>query len=308
MNLAPIALFVYSRLDHTQQTIESLRNNELAKKSTLFVFSDGGKDDPSWQKVEAVRDYLDRVDGFEKITLIKREANRGLASSIEDGVSQVVNEYGKVIVVEDDLVSSPYFLTYMNRALEFYKDKKEVWHISGWNCPIDTDSLEDVFLWRLMNCWGWGTWADRWAFYERDIEKCMREFTRKDIVRFNLDGAEDFFVQIRANKKGTIHTWAVFWYATIFKKNGLCVNPSQTFIRNIGLDESGEHCTAEDTFDGVLSNKNDITFSTVFEENKLALQRIQDFYIKRRGPLLARAIAKAQRTLARLVRLVRPAR
>ena len=139
----------------------------LPRRVNFLCFSDAAKNEDEVEKVNEVRRYIKAIDGFKKVTVIEREKNWGLADSIIDGVTKIINQYGKVIVLEDDLVTSLYFLKFMNEALEFYKDEKKVWHISGWNYPIESDGLEDVFFWRLMNCWGWATWADRWSYYER---------------------------------------------------------------------------------------------------------------------------------------------
>ena len=160
INFAPIVLFVYDRPFHTKQTIEALQKNQLASLSELFIYSDDAKNYGSQDNVDEVREYIYKIGGFKKVTIIKREKNWGLANSIIDGVTQIVNKYGKIIVLEDDLVTSKYFLTFMNNALEFYKYEERVWHICGWNYPINFDGLDDVFLSRLMNCWGWGTWKD----------------------------------------------------------------------------------------------------------------------------------------------------
>ena len=242
MKPAPIVLFVYNRPYHTRQTVEALRKNELASESELFIYSDAPKNSEAKQAVKEVREYIRTIDGFKKVTIIEREKNWGLAANIIDGVSKIVNEYGKIIVLEDDLVTSPYFLKFMNDALEFYKNEKKVWHISGWNYPIKVDISDETFLWRVMNCWGWATWSDRWRCYEKNVDKLIGVFSKEDIKRFNLDGTENFWGQVLANQKGEIDTWAIFWYATIFKHGGLCVNPVQTFVDNIGFDGSGIHC------------------------------------------------------------------
>ena len=217
-NLSPIVLFVYNRLRHTQQTIEALQKNHLASESNLIIYSDGAKTKNEQEDVNKVRLYIEQIDIFKNITIIKREKNWGLANNIVDGVTKVINQYKKIIVLEDDLVTSPYFLTYMNEALDFYKDEGKVWHISGWNYPIKTDRLHDVFLWRVMNCWGWATWSNRWSYYDKNINKTIKNFSNQDIKKFDLNHSETFFKQIILNKEKKIHTWAVFWYATIFKK------------------------------------------------------------------------------------------
>jgi len=296
-DLAPIVLFVYNRPWHTKQTVEALQKNELAKESELFIYSDAPKNEQAKERVREVREYIKNIGGFKKVTIIEREKNWGLADSIIDGVGKTVNKYGKVILLEDDLVTSPYFLKFMNDALEFYKDKERVWHISGWNYPIDTEGLEDVFLWRVMNCWGWATWSDRWKYFEKNIDKTIKEFSQSDIKKFNLDGSENFWVQVVANKKKKINTWAIFWYATIFKKNGLCLNPSQTYVKNIGLDGSGMHCGQNDTYKDVLSTNKDIKCITSLVEDKNAVERIKNFYIAQKKPIWVRGINKIARRL-----------
>lgn len=266
--LAPIVLFVYNRLDHTEQTIEALQKNDLAEESELYIYSDEAKNEEAQQKVDEVRKYIDNIEGFKKVIVIKREKNWGLANSIIDGVTKIVNEYGKVIVLEDDIVTSKYFLKFMNSALEFYKNEKKVWHVSGWNYPIKTNDLEAFFLWRVMNCWGWATWADRWQFFEKNINGLIDEFSQKDIERFNVDNYENFWNQVLLNKEDKINTWAIFWYATIFKQNGLCLNPNLSYVRNIGHDGSGVHCKDSCNVDNEILNISTIfDFSIKIEEN-----------------------------------------
>lgn len=276
--LAPIVLFAYNRPWHTQQTVEALQKNKLASESELFIYSDEAKNDDARVSVDEVRKYIDNITGFKKITVIKRDKNWGLADSIIDGVTKIVNEYGRIIVLEDDLVTSPYFLQFMNESLEFYEDEEKIWHVSGWNYPIETDGLNNVFLCRVMNCWGWATWADRWRHYEKDVDKTMEEFSKDDIKRFNLDGVEDFFGQVTANYEKKINTWAIFWYATIFKHEGLCLNPAQTFVENIGLDASGENCGISTMYTNknILNDYNYVNASIA--EDDVFLEKIKDFY------------------------------
>jgi hypothetical protein len=184
----------------------------------------------------------------------------------------------------------------MNESLGFYKDEKKVWHISGWNYPIDTEGLDDVFLWRVMNCWGWATWTDRWQHYEKDVDKLINQFSKEDIKQFNLEGAENFWGQVIANKEGKINTWAIFWYATIFQHNGLCLNPIQTFVENIGHDGSGVHCGESGYCSGmILNNSNNIQYFTKIEENRDAIERIKKFYLSQKKPVWVRIVNKVAR-------------
>ncbi|MDB4026807.1 glycosyltransferase [Candidatus Thioglobus sp.] len=294
-NLAPIVLFVYNRPWHTKQTIESLQKNELASQSEIFIYCDNAKSEKVQSSVNEVRNFVDTVDGFKKVTVIKREKNWGLSASITDGVTKIVNKYGKIIVLEDDLVVSPYFLKFMNDALKFYKEEKKVWHISGWNYPVEIDGLDDVFLWRLMNCWGWATWADRWQYYERNTDKIMKKFSKKDKDRFNFYGAEDFFGQIVANHKKKKNTWAVFWYAIIFKKNGLCLNPAQTFVENIGNDNSGVNCGETNIFKSNLSSLQKTRFTCQLIESAIAVENLKVFYNQSQKTIFKRIINRLKR-------------
>jgi hypothetical protein len=280
MNLAPIILFTFNRLSHTKQTIEALQKNKLAKDSELFIYSDGGKDEESWDKVKVIREYLKTISGFKNITVIQREKNIGLAQNIIDGVTKIVNQYGKIIVLEDDIVTSPYFLKFMNDALDFYENEKKVWHISGWNYPIDIDDTSETFLWRVMNCWGWATWQDRWKFFEKNPNKLINDFSKEEILAFNLDKIANYYEQIIKNKNGLLDTWAVFWYATIFKHNGLCLNPALSFVENIGLDSTGTTTRLNTNYANNLERESySIVFEKNLETNSSFIDKIKLFYM-----------------------------
>jgi hypothetical protein len=296
-NLAPIVLFVYNRPDHTAKTIHALQQNGLATESELFIYADAAKNESTQKQVDEVRELISNVSGFNKVTVIEQDKNIGLANSIIRGVTEIVNKYGKVIVLEDDLVTSPYFLAFMNDALNFYSNIKDVWHVSGWNCPIETDGLADSFLWRTMNCWGWATWSNRWQYFEKNTDKLIDSFTAEKIKAFNLDGYENFWGQVLANKEGKINTWAIYWYASIFKNSGLCLNPAETFVDNIGLDGSGVHCGTNTAYIANLNTNKNITFETKLEENNTALERIQLFYKKMKKPFVVRAVNKIARII-----------
>lgn len=275
-SISPIVLFVYNRPVHTQQTLNSLSKNYLASKSELTIYSDAPKNAEAKEEVDKVRSLIQNIYGFKSITIIEREKNWGLAASIIDGVSAVINKHGKVIVLEDDMVTSPYFLTFMNQALDHYQNKPIVWHISGWNYPISSIS-EQAYLWRGMNCWGWATWADRWEYFDNNVDRVISNFSRNDIKRFNLDGSKNLFDQILKNKKGKLNTWATFWYATIFKNNGLCLNPSRSYLKNIGLDGSGQNCIP-DGYNVNLSHSKEITFPEKLSENTETVSLIKLYY------------------------------
>lgn len=239
---APIVLFVYARPDHTRRTIEALALNELADHSDLIVYADAARNESEAVKVRAVRELVNAASGFRSLTVIERETNYGLARNIIEGVTDVCNRYGRAIVLEDDIVTSPHFLSYMNNALDRYAGEPRIWHISGWNVTIGIEKENRAFAWRMMECWGWATWSDKWRFFRKDTNFLMGAINPDEKRRFNLDGYVDYFSQILANANKEINTWAVYWYATIFLNDGLCISPYQSLVSNIGLDGSGLHC------------------------------------------------------------------
>jgi hypothetical protein len=249
-NLTPIVLFVYNRLWHTQQTIESLQNNELASESELFIYADGAKNKKASDQVSEVISYIKKVDGFKKVTIIERDKNWGLANSIIDGVTQIVNKYGRVIVLEDDLVTSPFFLRYMNDALELYKDNNEVVSIHGYQYPLkDFQNLPDTFFIKGADCWGWATWDRGWSLFESDGKKLLDELTSKKMKReSDFNNSFGYTKMLKDQIKGKNDSWAIRWYMSAFLKNKLTLYPRQSLVQNIGNDSSGTHCSSTEQF------------------------------------------------------------
>ena len=295
MDLAPIVLFTYNRPWHTRQTIEALKKNELSSESELFIFSDGSKNDNDIDKVKQIRDYIKTIDGFKKINIIEREKNWGLANNIIDGVTQIVNKYGKIIVLEDDLVTSPYFLTFMNEALEYYKNEKRVMHISSCIWPIKQDGLDDTFFIKPASCWGWATWERAWKYYKKDAEYYINTFTKKMIYDFNINNSYKYFDQIIENKKRKINTWAIFWYATTYLQNGLSLHPKESYVKNIGNDGEGVHCGRTNVFDVDLIKEPKLDFTTEIIESKLGRKAVEDFFNSLKIPLYKKIVNKLKR-------------
>ncbi len=279
-NLAPIVLFTYNRLEHTRQTIEALKANVYAAESRLFIFSDAPKNEQAEPAVQAVRDYLHSVDGFKEIQIIQRDENWGLARNIMDGVTSIVNRYGKIIVLEDDIVTSKWFLKYMNDALKIYKNEPRVMEISGYQPAIDKEDLSETFFLHFGDCWGWATWARAWAFFERNPEQLMQEFSDEDIYHFNFEGAMDFWSQVVQNYDGKLYTWAVFWQASIMRRNGLMLATRDSLTDNVGLDGSGENCGAADSWRALRRERAITVFPLAIEESILGRQRLKTFFMQ----------------------------
>jgi len=302
-HLSPIVLFVYNRPLHTRQTIESLSKNLLASDSILYIYCDASMNKHDSIKVDQVRSYVRSVNKalFKEIVIIEKTTNEGLASSIIDGVSSVVSKHGKVIVLEDDIVTGKSFLKFMNSALDFYQNKKRIWHISGWNYPIEVDSLSDVFIWRGMECWGWATWRDRWSFFKKDAEHTIDKFNKDDISALNLDNSRNVWRQVVDNKSGKINTWAIFWYTTIYENNGMSVNISRSLSQNIGIDGTGANCDDNDVYridnKGYFKQSLNFEFEEDLRENKLAVEKIKAFYKRNRGNILDRVVRKLRKII-----------
>jgi hypothetical protein len=243
-DLAPIALFVYNRLEHTRRTVEALRANGLAQQSSLFVFSDAAKNESVAAAVEAVRKFIRTIDGFGSISIIERERNLGLSKSVIAGVTQLCGEYGRVIAVEDDVLTAPDFLIFMNRALERYVDEPRVFSVSGFNLPIATPASYsyDAFCAYRFLCWGWGTWRDRWEKADwsvNDYAEFVADHGRQK--RFNR-GGNDLSWLLARHMAGRIDSWDTVWAYTHSKHEAVALLPVVSKAYNIGFDGTGIHC------------------------------------------------------------------
>ena len=297
---APIALFVYNRPWHTRQTVESLLQNDLSPQSDLFIFSDAAKSEAAKAEVAEVRRYIATVSGFRSVTIVERTENFGLAKSIISGVTKLCEEYGQAIVLEDDLVSSPHFLRYMNDALDLYRDVPEVMHVSGSTYPVAAnDAISSYFL-HVPLCWGWATWKRAWDHFEKDI-KVMDRFDADMVSRFNFDGTfTNYWEQLELNRDGRINTWFVFWYATVFLTEGLSLFPRESMLRNIGMDGTGVHCGTTDDFDVDVSQEPIALAPIALEVSDEAFERHKRYFHGLRPTLRSRVVRKIKRVLQRV--------
>ncbi|QQL48886.1 glycosyltransferase [Mucilaginibacter ginkgonis] len=289
-SLAPIALFVYNRPDHTRRTISHLQQNHLATESDLVIYADAARFKSEQKNVSEVRDIISNVSGFKSVHIVTREKNMGLAASIIDGVTKLVNQYGKVIVFEDDLLSAPYTLKYFNDALTRFADEEQVMHIGGYMYPLDTNGLPQTFFYRAATSWGWATWARAWKNFEPDIDKLISEFDKQKINSFSIDGTMNFWKQMKEFKAGKNNSWAIRWYASIFLKGGLTLNPSHSLIQNIGHDGTGVHSNAEAMYNVEVSGQPVTHFPSAIKEDLVAYTLIKHFLTHRKGSLLKRAL------------------
>lgn len=289
--LAPIALFVYNRPEHTRRTLKFLQANYLAEESRLYIFADAAKTAKEEENVRQVQEVIESAEGFKNIKIIQQKTNLGLAQSIIKGVSQLIETYGKVIVFEDDLLSSPYTLEYFNEALDKYQDNEKLMHISAYMYPLaSADKLPETFIYRAVHSWGWATWKRAWVHFNPNIDDLIAQFDTQKINDFSIDGKMNFWKQMKDFKAGKNNSWAIRWYASVFLKGGLTLNPSKSLIHNIGHDGSGIHSNKENTYAVSIHQKAIKEFPEVIEENRIAYGKVKNFLAKRKGNFIQRAI------------------
>jgi hypothetical protein len=292
---APIALFVYNRPRHTRDTVAALQCNHDALDSDLYVFSDGAKGAEDMPRVEEVRRYVRKISGFKSVTVIESTTNSGLANSIISGVTRLCRDHGRVIVLEDDLITSPHFLTFMNNALNRYEGESRVMHIAGYMFPIDPIGLPQTLFLRTSSCWGWATWKRAWDRFEKNPQNLLERFDSDMRQAFNFDNSYDHWNQVLQNVAGKIDTWAVFWYASVFLNGGLCLHPAVSLVQNIGLDGSGVHCGSDQAYEGTLGNILITQFEPIISENERALDRVKTFYRSQQRPIYKKLFNKIKR-------------
>lgn len=282
---APIVLFVYHRPEHTRKTLAALAANDLAPQSTLYIFCDGPKDDTPGmiERIAKTRSVVRERQWCGEVIISESQVNKGLAASITTGVSEVVRRHGRVIVLEDDIVTSPGFLRYMNDALEVWKDEEKVMHISGYMYPLKLQMPETVFL-KVVTPWGWATWERAWEKYRDDARQLLDElqrfpgFTQES---YNSGYGREFFEQLVANAEGRLKTWAVKWHTVIYLKGGTCLHPGRSLTENIGFDGSGEHCAVDATAIVRQLNHSVKVEKIPINERPDVLRAFREFYLAR---------------------------
>ena len=285
--LAPICVFTYNRLDETIKTIEALKRNFLAPTSELFIFSDGPKTEDDFQNVKDVRVFIRSVKGFKSIQIIESPVNKGLANSIIDGVTLIINEYGKVIVLEDDLVSSPNFLDFMNQALVFYSNNEKIFSITGYsmNLPLLKSYIPDYYLGFRACSWGWGTWKNIW----QEVDWLVSDYNsfKRSIVKQAkfMRGGSDMPYMLWKQMNGKLDSWAIRWCYDQFKKEMFTVFPRDSKLINIGFGSNATNTKKTNRFHTILDKGSKTNFKfdkEPFIEIQLKKEFRQKFSIKNR--------------------------
>jgi hypothetical protein len=263
--LSPIVLFTYNRLDETKKTVEALQKNILAKESELYLYSDSWKNELDSVKVIAVRNFLKEIDGFKSVRIIESSLNKGLANSIIDGVTEVIEKHGKVIVLEDDLITAPNFLNFMNQALNFYEPNKAIFSISGYTFNLSglKNKNVDFYYGYRAHSWGWATWYDRWESVDWEIKDYKSFIHSKKLKREFARGGADLPQMLKNQMNGKIDSWAIRWCFHQYLKNQLTVFPVKSKIITIGIGKNATHTRNTRRFETLL----DTTFKENFDFN-----------------------------------------
>ena len=293
--LAPIILFVYNRPQKTMAVVDALKQNFHSSNSELIIFSDGPKADAAQQQVKRVRHYIQTIKGLKDVVIVKRDKNYGLSRSIITGVTEIIEAYGKAIVLEDDIVTSPYFLRYMNDSLDYYENDEKVASIGAYTYYVK-GKLPETFFLRCADCWGWATWKRGWDLFDCNGEKLLAELKKKDLCRrFDFDGTYPCEEILKDQINGKNDSWAIRWYASVFLAEKLTLYPGRSLVSNIGTDSSGVHCDTGSRFDVTVSEHHIAVDNIDVVESVDAHRKISQFFKRNIAVRLFSRIKRAVR-------------
>lgn len=284
---APILLFVYNRPAQTRRTLEALANATLADESVLYIYADGPGTDASEgdrQRVAEVREVIRQRKWCKEVIITESATNKGLANSIIEGVTQQVNQHGTVIVLEDDLVVAKGFLQYMNDALVKYENQNRVMQVCGFQFPIGVRAEKAALFLPITASWGWATWKRAWASFDPEAKGYERLKTDPELARkFDLNGTikyTDMLIDQMERKK--ISSWAIRWWWTVFKIDGISLFPDNSLVNNVGFGKDATHTKGPNPFRGNTFNPDySIThFPDIIEASEPHFLRLQDMYRK----------------------------
>ena len=282
MSYAPVIVFTYKRPEHLQNLLSSLEQNIESKFTDLFIYIDKADNPQDKSYNDEVINTANKEWNFKSMKIVVREKNFGLKNNITSGIDEILSKYEKAIVLEEDLEVSTSFLNYMNTSLSTYKSNKKVWHISGYSQSTIYENSTSSYFGQEMNCWGWGTWHDRWENIHKNFKNNLKNLDSREIEKFNFYGLnKNNYNQILLNESNTISTWAIFWYQTIFLNGGLCLNPSRSLVKNKGFDGSGEHKSTSNFYEINKVNDNyNIKFPKNVKKSKLYENLLKFEYLR----------------------------
>ncbi len=308
---APIVLFVYSRPSHTRQTVEALLKNPEAKDSLLYIFADGPKDNASdsvKQRIKDLRQYIHTISGFKDVVIEESEINKGLAKSIIYGVTKVINRHGRIVVIEDDVVTSSHFLHYINQSLEFYKDDNDVICINGASFFNNAPISENTYFQYGADCQGWATWKRGWDVFNPDGAELLNRIISNKQYMYELtyNNTFDYIKMLRNTIDGGIDSWAINWLCSAIVYRKLCLYPSKSLVHNIGFDSNATNTSGSDSdyareYISIIADETTIEFpKIVVKESAIMRKELEKKYRKLLHPSLYKIIISKIITIMKL--------
>lgn len=273
MKLAPIVVFVYNRPHYLKETLQSLSENAEAAESTLYIYCDGPKEDASvldLKKIKEARDVAKEKQWCKNVIIIESEINQGLSKNIISGVNEIFSKHDRIIVLEDDLVTSKYFLHYVNTALNLYEDVTDVISVVGYNYPIQFEAgFPDTYFIKNADCLGWATWKRGWDLFEEDANVLVKKIEESHSIQsFNFDNQYPFMKMLKLVALKKVNSWAIRWYASSFVNDKLTLFPKKSLVRHIGNIGSNTKADSTDVFGWEVSNEPVLFFETNLVEKQ----------------------------------------
>jgi hypothetical protein len=296
---APIIVFAFNRPRHLKKTLDALAACPESQSSDLRIYCDAARKDSEAEQVAAVRSLAKSESRFASCTVIEATINMGLARSIIAGVTATVEQFGRVIVLEDDIVVTPNFLKFMNSGLDFYDSKPEVASVCAYMYPINPDGLPPTFFLKGTDCWGWATWKRAWDIFEPDGIKLLNQINSRNLRwAFDLDGSYPYCKMLQDQIAGKNNSWAIRWHASAYLKGMMSCFPNKSLVQNIGLDGSGTHCEPTDKYGEVTDHRENssLEFRPEINEHLLGRSRVAKFLLSLR-PFRSKIIRRIQRLL-----------
>jgi hypothetical protein len=291
---APIAVFAYNRPAHANRLIDSLLCNELYLRSPVFVYCDGPRGQEDQEAVAQTRKTMrQRLGPHAKI--VESEVNKGLARSIITGVTELCHRYGRVIVLEDDLILHPHCLHFLNAALRRYEGVSEIYHVNAYRYPVPSASRP--YFSRLPSSWGWATWQRAWINFEPDAAKLARLIRNANLISaLDFDGTFPYYEMLQYQALGRIDSWAIRWYASALIHGALALCPNVSQVSNHGFDNSGVHCGVSSDFNVDLGTASE-EWPTRESEDVLNFRHMRAFFRSIRGSFARRMLRKLKRMM-----------
>tara|TARA_B100001741_G_scaffold163105_1_gene134821 strand:- start:3025 stop:3975 length:951 start_codon:yes stop_codon:yes gene_type:complete len=281
--LSPITIFGYDRPNHLNNLLESLTKNSESKDSIVYFYIDGLNKNTDKSNYDKTIEVANKNWEFGEKKIIVRDKNLGCRDNIISGITEVLDRHKKIIVIEDDLVVSPYFLDYMNNSLSTYEKNKNIWHINGWSHPKSFFGKSGTAVSYIMSPWGWGTWGDRWKIFMNGNyhnKNLISDMSKSKVKKFNISNLYDFENIIVKHQQNEGSIWDAYWYQGMFLNNGLSIFPTRSHIQNFGFDGTGLHCGENDEFNTKLNQSRTINYSKKIKVHNFYELSFKNFYRK----------------------------